>query len=667
MLTKIGEIWHDLFTFAAWFAAIGFVISGIQDRYHDISLYIWRAYKWLKFRNRQRITLERLRVMEQQSIAVFAPAWSEADVIDKMIGNILERVEYSNYVVFVGTYPNDPDTQAAVDRIVAEHERVVKVVTARPGPTSKADCLNNIYDAMVRYEGENGVNFDIIAMHDAEDFVHPYEFLMFNYLLPRVDAIQIPILPMPTPHHEWIHWCYADEFAMAHMNDIIAREHASGFVPFAGTGMAFSRRALLELKERYGAKLFADGLLTEDYATGKKMHDSGMTVVFVNVILADDDAPWWRPLSQRRFFISNWAYFPKNFQRSVRQKTRWITGIVIQEWQRGGWHGKPLTIENLIKDRKSIVTPYVIFLGYAVVAYWVIAWLGQRGTLPFQWKPIIIGDPVLIALIKTNFVLLLFVCVQRIVVVGRVYGVVAGLLSIPRFVVGNLVNGLASWRALSTWVKTRLFSKQVTWDKTKHEEGLGAMPSAGHATTMAKREASAEWPAAHIAELLLSGDVATVRSGMLAMRPGLSKAEIAMLSERVLARAADHDYRVRAAIAGALLRLGAPVRDTLFKLLRDGEWAVRANTARAMVASAHAEDLVIAAFEVVDRYGREVLLKSLENNGRLMRAVLANDAFAPRVGEITKQSLLMRRRVDRASVTVDELAYIDAPRPEGAS
>lgn len=55
-------------------------------------------------------------------------------------------LDYENYHIFVGTYPNDPDTQRDVDEVCARFPNVHKVVCARPGPTSKADCLNNVLD-----------------------------------------------------------------------------------------------------------------------------------------------------------------------------------------------------------------------------------------------------------------------------------------------------------------------------------------------------------------------------------------------------------------------------------------------------------------------------------------------------------------------------------------
>ncbi len=80
------------------------------------------------------------------------PAWHETGVIGKMAELAATTLDYENYHIFVGTYPNDPDTQRDVDQVCARFSNVHKVVCARPGPTSKADCLNNVLDAILQFE-----------------------------------------------------------------------------------------------------------------------------------------------------------------------------------------------------------------------------------------------------------------------------------------------------------------------------------------------------------------------------------------------------------------------------------------------------------------------------------------------------------------------------------
>lgn len=80
------------------------------------------------------------------------PAWQEHGVIDKMAELAATTLDYENYHIYSGTYPNDAETQRDVEKVCARFPNVHKVVCARPGPTSKADCLNNVLNAIMQFE-----------------------------------------------------------------------------------------------------------------------------------------------------------------------------------------------------------------------------------------------------------------------------------------------------------------------------------------------------------------------------------------------------------------------------------------------------------------------------------------------------------------------------------
>jgi hypothetical protein len=88
----------------------------------------------------------------EKPFAIMVPAWNERGVIGRWRKLAATTLDYEDYHVFVGTYPNDPDTQREVDEVCARFPNVHKVVCARPGPTSKADCLNNVLDAILQFE-----------------------------------------------------------------------------------------------------------------------------------------------------------------------------------------------------------------------------------------------------------------------------------------------------------------------------------------------------------------------------------------------------------------------------------------------------------------------------------------------------------------------------------
>lgn len=53
--------------------------------------------------------------------------WQEHGVIGKMAEHVVTTLDYENYHIFVGTYPNDPQTQHEVDQVQARFSNVHKV------------------------------------------------------------------------------------------------------------------------------------------------------------------------------------------------------------------------------------------------------------------------------------------------------------------------------------------------------------------------------------------------------------------------------------------------------------------------------------------------------------------------------------------------------------
>ena len=173
--------------------------------------------------------------MPEKPLAIMVPAWNEVGVVGEMARLAASTIDYENYQIFVGTYPNDPQTQADVDAVCLHYPNVHKVVCARPGPTSKADCLNNIIDALLRFQQDAGIEFAGFILHDAEDVISPMELRLFNYLLPNKDMIQIPVYPYAPEWKGFTAGHYVDEFAENHGKDVIVREALTGQVPVSYT------------------------------------------------------------------------------------------------------------------------------------------------------------------------------------------------------------------------------------------------------------------------------------------------------------------------------------------------------------------------------------------------------------------------------------------------
>ena len=136
-----------------------------------------------------------------------------------MLKAMLRRLDYDNYRIFVGHYRNDPATAAAIASV--DDPRIEPVEVPADGPTTKADCLNYLYDALVGYELGHDCAAKAIVLHDAEDVVHRYELRIFDGLIDRAAVVQLPVLPLPDPHSRWIAGHYCDEFAEAHLKELV--------------------------------------------------------------------------------------------------------------------------------------------------------------------------------------------------------------------------------------------------------------------------------------------------------------------------------------------------------------------------------------------------------------------------------------------------------------
>ncbi|EPR7367808.1 cyclic di-3',5'-guanylate-activated glycosyltransferase NrfB [Escherichia coli] len=420
-----------------------------------------------------RMSYRELYKPDEKPLAIMVPAWNETGVIGNMAELAATTLDYENYHIFVGTYPNDPDTQRDVDEVCARFPNVHKVVCARPGPTSKADCLNNVLDAITQFERSANFAFAGFILHDAEDVISPMELRLFNYLVERKDLIQIPVYPF---EREWTHFTsmtYIDEFSELHGKDVPVREALAGQVPSAGVGTCFSRRAVTALLADGDGIAFDVQSLTEDYDIGFRLKEKGMTEIFVRFPVVDEA----KEREQRKFLqharTSNMIcvreYFPDTFSTAVRQKSRWIIGIVFQGFKTHKWTSSLTLNYFLWRDRKGAISNFVSFLAMLVMLQLLLL-LAYESLWPDAWHflSIFSGSAWLMTLLWLNFGLMVNRIVQRVIFVTGYYGLTQGLLSVLRLFWGNLINFMANWRALKQ-VLQHGDPRRVAWDKTTHD------------------------------------------------------------------------------------------------------------------------------------------------------------------------------------------------------
>ena len=96
----------------------------------------------------------------------------------------------------------------------------------------------------------------------------------------------------------------------------------------------------------------------------------------------------------------------------------------------------------------------------------------------YKFLSIFEGDRLLTGLLLVNFYLMSNRVVQRIIFVSSYYGLIEGVLSVPRLLWGNIINFMANWRAVRQVLATG-DSRRVAWDKTSHE--FPSLGEPGHA------------------------------------------------------------------------------------------------------------------------------------------------------------------------------------------
>ncbi|MBV7492124.1 MULTISPECIES: cyclic di-3',5'-guanylate-activated glycosyltransferase NrfB [Pseudomonas] len=450
-------------------------ILGLDDLFIDLVYWTRKLIRrWRIYEKFDRADEQRLYSIGEKPLAIMVPAWNEVGVVGEMARLAASTIDYENYQIFVGTYPNDAETQADVDAVCLHYPNVHKVVCARPGPTSKADCLNNVIDAILRFENDAKIQFAGFILHDAEDVISPMELRLFNYLLPAKDLIQIPVYPYAPEWHGFTAGHYVDEFAENHGKDVIVREALTGQVPSAGVGTCFSRKAISALLEDGDGIAFDVQSLTEDYDIGFRLKQKGMKCIFARYSVTDPklalEQPWVfgmdRAFSQ---VICVREHFPRDLQYAIRQKSRWIVGIVFQGTKNLGWSSKGLLNYFLWRDRRGLIAYLLSFLVNILLVVLLAMWL-VTVIAPTAWRfPSILSDSTLLAgLLWLNGFMLLNRLFQRGWFVTRFYGLGEGLLSAPRMVWSNFVNFFANVRALRQ-VMEMGDSRRVAWDKTTHE------------------------------------------------------------------------------------------------------------------------------------------------------------------------------------------------------
>jgi bacteriophage N4 adsorption protein B len=381
--------------------------------------------------------------LDETLIALWIPAWREDTVLAHMVAHNVASIRYRRYHIFAGTYPNDEATLDVLRQLEVQYPNLHVSLTPHDGPTSKADNLNWVYQNLCLVEERIGEKFGIIVIHDSEDLIHPEEFRWLNHYCRDYDFVQIPVLALPTPWWELTHGIYCDEFAETQQKDLPTRNRMGGFAPSCGVGTGYRRDALASLAEAESNRLFEPDSLTEDYLNGLRMHRLGMKQIYLPVAWVNA-----QPVATRE-------YFPRNCHAAVRQRSRWVTGIALQTWQKIGWSERWQENYWLWRDRKGLLGNPLSLLANLLL---VLALFG--------FVPLLEGHLLMVTSVGLCLQLIRMSC--RAYFSAKVYGVAYALWVPLRVPWSNLVNTLATLSALHRFALARWRNEPLVWLKTEH-------------------------------------------------------------------------------------------------------------------------------------------------------------------------------------------------------
>jgi bacteriophage N4 adsorption protein B len=429
--------------------AIVLVISGIDDL---VPVLICGVNKLL---GRKSLTVEAAADAKQERrIAIFVPCWKESKVIANMVRHNLAAIRYPNFDFFLGVYLNDEPTFKVARDLARTFCNVHVAACPRPGPTSKADCLNWIYQRMLLLEKQETIRFDTVLLHDAEDLIHPEALDLIDKERAAYAMVQVPVLPLPTPLSDFTHGIYCDEFAEYQTIDMRARQFSRSFIPSSGVGTGFAREILEQLAKERHNRIFDPASLTEDYDAGVHIHQSGYRQLFAPLRRAGKE------------FLATREYFPRKMRSAIRQRTRWVTGIALQGYERHGWKGSWATRYWFWRDRKGLITNPLSLLTNILFVAGLVDWL--HATLVHRPWAFAVSNPVILLLCCVTATLQALHLTVRAICVARLFG--------PRFALGvplrvfhaNFINSFASVGAICRFTKARAEQQPLAWLKTEH-------------------------------------------------------------------------------------------------------------------------------------------------------------------------------------------------------
>ncbi len=237
-------------------------------------------------------------------------------------------------------------------------------------------------------------------------------------------------------------------------------------------GYPFPTLELEVLEEWKANRIFEPSCLTEDYENGVRLHLMGCSQMFMPIWFHNGE-----PVATRE-------YFPRNLPSAIPQRTRWVTGIALQTWQRHGWRGGIGTKYWLWRDRKGLIGNPVSFLTSLVFLYGALSLAVCEATGQAWGMGQAMSSPLLAGLMLSTTLLQAVHMGVRTWCTSRVYGWRFAAWAPVRTLLGNYINFRATLGAMWRYAASRIHKRPLVWLKTEHTYPFA--PAAARPLTLAE-------------------------------------------------------------------------------------------------------------------------------------------------------------------------------------
>lgn len=408
--------------------------------------------------------LNEMMQLPEKKIAILVANWQEEEIIERIVTGNINAINYKNYEIVLGVYPNDRATLEAARRVEKKFTNVTVVVNTMNGPTSKGQMLNVMASYLESYNKSNGqAPFDMILIQDSEDIIHPQSLKLFNKHSNTYDFVQIPVFSLEVPLSKFTAGVYIDEFIESHTKDILIRDYNKAGIPSAGVGTGMNWSAVQKIMDLQEGSFLNENTLTEDYHLGLTCHDLKLKQHFACEYYEIKDE---KSDKTKREFIATREYFPQKFRQSIRQKTRWALGISLQGFEQRKWKSVHASERYFLwRDRKGLVNAPLFTMALMFAIYFCATYI-VYGTWPAISNEL--WQSAFVILMWCNLMFSIFRIFNRMRLVSFVYGAKVASLVPVRWVLSNFINTSCTYNAAYQWGASKVKGELPAWSKTEH-------------------------------------------------------------------------------------------------------------------------------------------------------------------------------------------------------